>query len=216
MTRFRVLESNSSMQTRTKIAEPPEAANVESDMVIIMAALISALICMVGMITVIRCSRVRNHGSSSSGLSSSQQQHASANKGLKKKILKSLPKYTYSKSIKATDKEANFQWTECAICLAEFVEGEEVRVLPGCGHTFHVSCIDVWLESHSSCPSCRQILAVVSRCQKCGHFPAISSSSGGGNGTVMAESDRAALNVKEEASSVNLNIHASHDISFLP
>ncbi|XP_073111166.1 RING-H2 finger protein ATL80-like [Elaeis guineensis] len=44
----------------------------------------------------------------------------------------------------------------CAVCLAEYVAGEEVRVLPRCGHMFHKDCIDRWLLTSSSlCPICR-------------------------------------------------------------
>ena len=43
----------------------------------------------------------------------------------------------------------------CAICLGEFEDGEKVRVLPRCGHEFHVRCVDTWLVSHDSCPTCR-------------------------------------------------------------
>ncbi|XP_060206208.1 RING-H2 finger protein ATL51-like [Lycium barbarum] len=43
----------------------------------------------------------------------------------------------------------------CSICLGEFMEGDEVRVLSQCLHIFHVSCIDVWLHSHRNCPLCR-------------------------------------------------------------
>ncbi|KAK7263028.1 hypothetical protein RJT34_30612 [Clitoria ternatea] len=43
----------------------------------------------------------------------------------------------------------------CAVCLGEFEEGEDLRTLPGCMHSFHVTCIDKWLSSHSSCPMCR-------------------------------------------------------------
>ncbi|CAL9148152.1 RING-H2 finger protein ATL79-like [Musa acuminata AAA Group] len=44
---------------------------------------------------------------------------------------------------------------DCAICLAEFCEGDPVRVLPACNHGFHVRCIDRWLAARSSCPTCR-------------------------------------------------------------
>ncbi|KAK6779303.1 hypothetical protein RDI58_021487 [Solanum bulbocastanum] len=43
----------------------------------------------------------------------------------------------------------------CSICLAEFLEGDEVRVLSQCMHIFHVPCINVWLHSHRNCPLCR-------------------------------------------------------------
>ncbi|XP_010941106.1 RING-H2 finger protein ATL79 [Elaeis guineensis] len=44
---------------------------------------------------------------------------------------------------------------DCAICLAEFVDGEPVRVLAPCNHGFHVRCIERWLAARSSCPTCR-------------------------------------------------------------
>ncbi|KAF5940828.1 hypothetical protein HYC85_021995 [Camellia sinensis] len=43
----------------------------------------------------------------------------------------------------------------CAVCLGEYAEEEELRVLPECGHSFHVTCIDTWLHSHPNCPLCR-------------------------------------------------------------
>ncbi|KAK1425391.1 hypothetical protein QVD17_20743 [Tagetes erecta] len=43
----------------------------------------------------------------------------------------------------------------CVVCLGEFEENEEVRIMPECAHVFHVSCIDMWLFSHDNCPLCR-------------------------------------------------------------
>ncbi|KAJ7524440.1 hypothetical protein O6H91_17G006200 [Diphasiastrum complanatum] len=45
--------------------------------------------------------------------------------------------------------------SECMICLSDFQDGEMVRLLPICGHLFHVQCVDVWLHLHTSCPACR-------------------------------------------------------------
>ncbi|KAM3308278.1 RING-H2 finger protein ATL3 [Capsicum chacoense] len=44
---------------------------------------------------------------------------------------------------------------ECAVCLCDVSEGEKARLLPKCNHGFHVECIDMWFQSHSTCPLCR-------------------------------------------------------------
>uniref|UniRef100_A0A0D9WMR4 RING-type E3 ubiquitin transferase n=1 Tax=Leersia perrieri TaxID=77586 RepID=A0A0D9WMR4_9ORYZ len=45
---------------------------------------------------------------------------------------------------------------DCAVCLCEFAMDDKLRLLPTCGHAFHVPCIDAWLLSHSTCPICRR------------------------------------------------------------
>ncbi|XP_031477830.1 RING-H2 finger protein ATL2-like [Nymphaea colorata] len=49
---------------------------------------------------------------------------------------------------------------ECAICLSKFESTDDVRLLPKCKHTFHMHCIDRWLQQHSNCPVCRQKVEV--------------------------------------------------------
>lgn len=46
----------------------------------------------------------------------------------------------------------------CPICIVDFEEGDDLRILPCEGHhVFHQSCVDPWLlELSSSCPLCRQ------------------------------------------------------------
>ena len=46
----------------------------------------------------------------------------------------------------------------CPICIVDFEEGDDVRILPCEGkHCFHQACVDPWLlELSSSCPICRQ------------------------------------------------------------
>lgn len=44
---------------------------------------------------------------------------------------------------------------DCAVCITELAAGDQARVLPRCGHGFHVDCVDTWLRSHSTCPLCR-------------------------------------------------------------
>ncbi|XP_059634091.1 RING-H2 finger protein ATL39-like [Cornus florida] len=44
---------------------------------------------------------------------------------------------------------------QCTICLGQYQEKEVLRIMPQCGHNFHLSCIDVWLRKQSTCPVCR-------------------------------------------------------------
>ncbi|XP_050228382.1 RING-H2 finger protein ATL80-like [Mercurialis annua] len=186
--RFLGAVNSSAVTTTNTTQQQQQPATLDSDFVVILAALLCALICVLGLIAVARCAWLRRFSSTANsrgGAAPAQPPVSSAaNKGLKKKVLRSLPKQTFSS-------DSTPKFSDCAICLSEFAAGDEIRVLPQCGHGFHVTCIDTWLGSHSSCPSCRQIL-VVARCQKCGGLPA--SSSGG------AESEAA---MKEREDDVN-------------
>jgi hypothetical protein len=54
------------------------------------------------------------------------------------------------------DPAVNDEPGECAVCLAEYAGGEEVRVLPACRHGFHRECVDRWLLTRApTCPICR-------------------------------------------------------------
>ncbi|KAL1549963.1 RING-type E3 ubiquitin transferase [Salvia divinorum] len=61
-----------------------------------------------------------------------------------------VPGLSYAEGMKLAGEE-----TECIICLADFKVGEKIRVLDKCNHGFHLNCIQKWLNSHSSCPTCR-------------------------------------------------------------
>lgn len=55
-----------------------------------------------------------------------------------------------------TDSENN-----CSICRENFVEGEELRHLNNCSHTFHKVCIDQWFRTNVHCPICRDDIRVL-------------------------------------------------------
>ncbi|KAJ7521657.1 hypothetical protein O6H91_19G062800 [Diphasiastrum complanatum] len=74
-------------------------------------------------------------------------------RGLDKGTIASLPCLRYSLIKRWKQEKAP---TECSVCLTEFGENEKIRLLPSCGHGFHLDCIDMWLFSHSNCPMCRR------------------------------------------------------------
>lgn len=72
--------------------------------------------------------------------------------GLDQSVIDSLPVF-FCKDIVGSDEQF-----DCAICLCEFSEQDKLRLLPNCGHAFHMDCIDTWLLSNSTCPLCRGTL----------------------------------------------------------
>ncbi|XP_021723231.1 RING-H2 finger protein ATL74-like [Chenopodium quinoa] len=132
-------------------------ANFDTNMVIILAALLCALICALGLNSMVRC--ILRCGPRF-GMETAEQAAARMSAtGLKKSALKKIPVAVYgadgSKGGSSDMSMDPSDDTECPICLGEFIDGDKVRVLPKCNHRFHVSCIDTWLGSHSSCPNCR-------------------------------------------------------------
>ncbi|KAG6500157.1 RING-H2 finger protein ATL74-like [Zingiber officinale] len=129
-----------------------------SSLVVVLAALLCTLMIVLGLNSMvrfaIRCGRRRfSSGRSSSRPSSAAG--AAAPAGNKKQALGRIPVVVYGPGATA----GGFAATDCPICLGEFAKGEEVRVLPDCGHGFHVGCIDQWLGLQSSCPTCRRLVA---------------------------------------------------------
>ncbi|KAG5254238.1 RING-H2 finger protein [Salix suchowensis] len=129
------------------------------NVVMVLVVLICALLISLGLNYFIRCA-----------LGCAYLNGNSSNRGIEKRALKTFPaeNYTLEKSkLPGLD-------TQCVICISEFVLGDRVRVLPKCSHGFHVKCIDRWLSSHSSCPTCRRRLTET--CQKIAGVSQASSS----------------------------------------
>ncbi|XP_010942169.1 uncharacterized protein [Elaeis guineensis] len=67
-------------------------------------------------------------------------------------VVNSLPSKNYEKLDGAGSGD---DVEQCYICLAEYEDGDKIRVLP-CRHEYHMSCVDKWLkEIHGVCPLCR-------------------------------------------------------------
>ncbi|CAK8573042.1 unnamed protein product [Lathyrus sativus] len=45
--------------------------------------------------------------------------------------------------------------SQCTVCLSEYQGEDTLRILPHCGHSFHMACIDLWLQQNATCPVCR-------------------------------------------------------------
>ncbi|XP_059623142.1 RING-H2 finger protein ATL78-like [Cornus florida] len=126
--------------------------------VVMVTLLICAIICSIGLYSILRCAlRCTRAVPSETGNNPSAPLAKTA--GINKKALEAFPKVTYSDGLDQPGLD-----TECVICLSEFTDGECLRVLPQCNHGFHVRCIDKWLSSNSSCPTCRHCL--IETCQK--------------------------------------------------
>ncbi|KAL8199456.1 hypothetical protein R6Q57_013024 [Mikania cordata] len=72
--------------------------------------------------------------------------------GLDQTFIDALPVFMYKEVVGANEP------FDCAVCLCEFSESDNLRLLPICSHAFHINCIDTWLLSNSTCPLCRNTL----------------------------------------------------------
>ncbi|XP_065859162.1 RING-H2 finger protein ATL7-like [Euphorbia lathyris] len=70
--------------------------------------------------------------------------------GLEPVLVAAIPTMKFSREAFSSVEDA-----QCSICLGEYQEKEVLRIMPKCGHNFHLSCIDVWLRKQSTCPVCR-------------------------------------------------------------
>nr|GEV03483.1 RING-H2 finger protein ATL46-like [Tanacetum cinerariifolium] len=69
--------------------------------------------------------------------------------GLDQSSIDALPVFVYKELVGLKES------LHCAVCLCEFIEEDNLRLLPVCSHAFHTYCIDTWLLSNSTCPLCR-------------------------------------------------------------
>ncbi|XP_039042013.1 putative RING-H2 finger protein ATL69 [Hibiscus syriacus] len=70
--------------------------------------------------------------------------------GLEPVAIANFPTKTFCDECFSANKDA-----QCTVCLSEYRCEDTLRILPYCGHSFHVTCIDKWLQQHSTCPVCR-------------------------------------------------------------
>ncbi|KAL5225861.1 hypothetical protein ABZP36_012500 [Zizania latifolia] len=80
--------------------------------------------------------------------------------GLDQAFIDALPVFAYREIVVGGGGDGDKEPFDCAVCLCEFDAEDRLRLLPLCGHAFHLHCIDTWLLSNSTCPLCRGVLFV--------------------------------------------------------
>ncbi|EXC32755.1 Putative RING-H2 finger protein ATL71 [Morus notabilis] len=93
--------------------------------------------------------------------------------GLNEATLGAFPKLLYSNA-KASSKLSSFDGGKyyssalsCSVCLADYSESDVLRLLPNCGHVFHLKCVDSWLRLHPTCPICRKLPSTPTSPESC-------------------------------------------------
>ncbi|KAK8716315.1 hypothetical protein V6N13_043630 [Hibiscus sabdariffa] len=127
--------------------------SIHTNEAVVLLSLICTLVSSLGLFCIVKCAN-REGGSTSvaaePGVSSSPKL---PNLGVEQEALNAFPVLKYATRLELPGLDA-----ACVICLSEFAAGECLRILPKCNHGFHTRCIDTWLASHSSCPTCRHCL----------------------------------------------------------
>ncbi|XP_014493387.1 RING-H2 finger protein ATL7 [Vigna radiata var. radiata] len=102
--------------------------------------------------------RTRLHWITNFGLPNDHNHNAisTAELGLNKELREMLPIIVYKESFSVKD-------TQCSVCLIDYQPEDRLQQIPACRHTFHMSCIDLWLTTHTTCPLCRFSLLTIAK-----------------------------------------------------
>ncbi|KAK9012713.1 hypothetical protein V6N11_040751 [Hibiscus sabdariffa] len=148
------LQHSSLYSTESPMISPAQANNhgfinnnFDAYVVFSLSVLICSVITSLGLFFIVKCA-IRCSTSVAANASAKL-----AKAGVEKNDLKAFPTVKYTSELKLPGLDP-----ACVICLSEIVAGERLRILPHCNHGFHIRCIDKWLSSHSSCPTCRHCL----------------------------------------------------------
>lgn len=138
---------------------PPPPFNDESSfnfppiIIVLIGILLSAIVLIAYYLIVSRYCKRRSDQNQVVGMETHQiinhDHYQACSIGLDETAINSITIYKYKNG------DGSVKGTECSVCLSEFQEDEDLRLLPKCNHSFHMICIDTWLKSHSNCPLCR-------------------------------------------------------------
>ncbi|XP_055815077.1 RING-H2 finger protein ATL51 [Solanum dulcamara] len=138
-----------------------DSATAFSPLIIAIIGILASAFLLVSYYTIITkyCRRRRSRNNAATELEANrnetpQNQWQLATAGLDESTIKAITVCKFNKG------EGLVEDIECAVCLSEFQEDENLRLLPKCSHAFHLPCIDTWLKSHPNCPLCRANVVV--------------------------------------------------------
>ncbi|KAH0453412.1 hypothetical protein IEQ34_017736 [Dendrobium chrysotoxum] len=123
----------------------PSSTTFHTNVIIIVVVLLTLLICALGINVIVRCLFHL------SGRSSQSFSIVLPGAAARRRAIRKVPVEFFSSDLRLAS-----SGSECAICLTEIELGDWIRLLPVCRHGFHVLCIDPWLLTRPTCPSCRQ------------------------------------------------------------
>ena len=84
----------------------------------------------------------------------SMQNQPSGNPPASREAIKKLKKFPMTEEFCKKNEKGDKESPSCSVCIAEIALGQETVLIP-CGHMFHDSCINKWLDMHNTCPVCR-------------------------------------------------------------
>ncbi|KAF8377618.1 hypothetical protein HHK36_031000 [Tetracentron sinense] len=87
-------------------------------------------------------------------LSSLQDLNKKKPPGLSQEDVNCLHHEVFSNTRKGDEMVMSIKAQECSICLERFQDGDWLTCLP-CGHRFHSTCLDPWVQTCGDCPYCR-------------------------------------------------------------
>lgn len=161
-------QSSSSSSTITPTTSSSSSSTKISPAVLFIIVVLAVLFFISGLLHLLVRFLIK-HPSSSSSAQSNRQQHNEIStsdalqrqlqqlfhlhdSGLDQAFIDALPVFQFKEIVGLNEP------FDCAVCLCEFSEKDKLRLLPVCSHAFHISCIDTWLLSNSTCPLCRGTL----------------------------------------------------------
>ncbi|XP_042484660.1 RING-H2 finger protein ATL29-like [Macadamia integrifolia] len=159
------------MSTNFNLSSPPHSPDSEANysappitvtltiilLVFFFGGIFSIYLCRCFMAYLINSSNLRNSSRmpSSNAVQPTGGGGVAPANGLDPSIIATFPTFVYSSVKNLRQDKCGL---ECAVCLAEFEDDDELRLLTVCNHVFHPDCIDLWFGNHTTCPLCRRSL----------------------------------------------------------